>query len=73
MPTEEVRENQPWCVLYAVDAILVAKSRSDLEAKLERWRQAMGNRGMKISSSKTEKHDDRFGKRTRRDNPTGRL
>ena len=52
--TEEVRENPPWCVLYADDVILVTKSRGELEAKLERWRQALESRGMRISRSKTE-------------------
>ena len=41
-------------MLYADDVILVTKSRGDLEAKLERWRQALESRGMRISRSKTE-------------------
>ena len=52
--TEGVRERPPWCVLYADDVILVAENREDLEAKLERWREALESRGMKISRSKTE-------------------
>ncbi|XP_063587724.1 uncharacterized protein LOC134764976 [Penaeus indicus] len=51
--TEAVRENPPWCVLYA-DDVLVATSKRALQTKLERWRQALENRGMKISRSKTE-------------------
>ena len=52
--TGGVRENPPWCVLYADDVILVAENREDLQLKLERWRQALESRGMKISRSKTE-------------------
>ena len=52
--TEAVRENPPWCVLYADDVVILARSRRALQAKLERWRQALESRGLKISRSKTE-------------------
>ena len=52
--TEDVREDPPWCVLYADDIILVARSREELERKLERWRYALESRGMRISRKKTE-------------------
>ena len=52
--TEAVRENPPWCVLYADDVVIIAKSRRELQEKLERWRQALENRGMRISRTKTE-------------------
>ena len=52
--TEGVRESPPWCVLYADDVIIVTESRGDLETKLERWRQALESRGLRISRSKTE-------------------
>jgi len=52
--TEAVREEPPWCVLYADDIVLVTEERRQLERKLEEWRVALENRGMKISRSKTE-------------------
>ena len=52
--TEQVRENPPWCVFYADDVILLAKSKDELQTKLERWRQVLESGGMRISRSKTE-------------------
>ena len=52
--TEDVREEPLWCVLYADDIVLVTKERRQLERKLEEWRVALENRGMKISRYKTE-------------------
>jgi hypothetical protein len=52
--TEGVRENPPWCLLYADDIVLIAQSRIELERKLEKWRYALESRGMRISRSKTE-------------------
>lgn len=51
---EEVKEAVPWSILYADDIVLCAESREDLEMKLERWRQVLEDRGMRISRSKTE-------------------
>ena len=49
--TEAVWEEPPWC---ADDVIIVAKSKIELQRKLERWKQVLESRGMKISRSKTE-------------------
>ncbi|XP_063586291.1 uncharacterized protein LOC134763659 [Penaeus indicus] len=51
---ENVREDPPWCILYANYIVLVAESRRTLERKLEEWRVALESRGMRISKSKTE-------------------
>ena len=52
--TESVREEPPWCIIYADDVVLVAESRVGVERKLEEWRNALESRGMKISRTKTE-------------------
>ncbi|XP_037789349.1 uncharacterized protein LOC119584771 [Penaeus monodon] len=52
--TENVREETPWCVLQAVDIVLVAESRRVLKRKLEEWRFVLESRGKRISRSKTE-------------------
>ena len=52
--TETVREDPPWCVPYADDVVILARSRAASQVKLERWREALESRGLKISRSKTE-------------------
>ena len=51
---EAVRENPLWCILYADNAVILAKSKNALQAKLERWRETLESRGLKISRSKVE-------------------
>ncbi|KAK4322649.1 hypothetical protein Pmani_006626 [Petrolisthes manimaculis] len=52
--TEAVRENPPWCVLYADDVILLAKNKRALQRKFEHWREALESRALRISRNKTE-------------------
>jgi hypothetical protein len=39
--TEWVRENPPWCLLYADDIVLIEQSRKELERESEKWRYAL--------------------------------
>ena len=52
--TENVREDPPWCIIYADDVVLVAEDRVGVERKLYEWRNALESRGMRISRTKTE-------------------
>ena len=52
--TEGVREAVPWTIMYADDIVLCAERREELEEKLERWRVALEDSGLRISRSKTE-------------------
>ena len=52
--TEAVRESPPLCVLYADEVVILANSKNSLRAKLQRWREMLESRGLKISRSKTE-------------------
>jgi len=52
--TEELREKPPWSMLYADEVVLCAESKAGVEEKLELWRRALEDRGLKISRSKTE-------------------
>ena len=52
--TLEVREEVPWSAMFADDIILVDLTREGVQLKLERWREKLEDRGLKISRTKTE-------------------
>ena len=48
------RSPHGWTTMFRDDIAICGESRQQVEANLERWRYALGRRGMKISTSKTE-------------------
>jgi len=54
VPTEAVRKSAPWQMLFADDVVLSAEERKELEEELEKWRDAFGKKGMKVSRARTE-------------------
>ena len=52
--SEKIEGTAPWTLLFVDDLAIVAKSKRELEEKLEEWRKALEDAGLKISRSKTE-------------------
>ena len=52
--TDEVRKDSPWNMMFADDIVICEKSKKQAEETLEKWRNALEKRGMKVSRAKTE-------------------
>ena len=52
--TQEVQREAPWDMLFADDVVVCGNRRDEIEERLELWRGAMEDRGMKLSRQKTE-------------------
>ena len=46
--TENCREEAPWQMMFADDVVLCEIDKKELDEDLERWRDALEKRGMKI-------------------------
>uniref|UniRef100_A0A8D8RG21 Reverse transcriptase domain-containing protein n=1 Tax=Cacopsylla melanoneura TaxID=428564 RepID=A0A8D8RG21_9HEMI len=51
--SETVRDEAPWCMMFADDVVLAAESVEGLTRKLEDWRRELEDRGIRISRTKT--------------------
>ncbi|XP_076920734.1 uncharacterized protein LOC143581941 [Bidens hawaiensis] len=52
--SKSIQEPVPWCMLFADDIVLVAETKQSLNERLEEWRVALEDKGLRISRSKTE-------------------
>jgi hypothetical protein len=50
----DIQGDIPWCMLLAVDVVLVDESRSGINRKLELWRQTLESMGFILNKTKTE-------------------
>ena len=50
----EIQRDAPWDKLFANNVILCGESREELETRLETWRRAMEDRGIRVSRQKIE-------------------
>ncbi|GJX85066.1 retrovirus-related pol polyprotein LINE-1 [Tanacetum coccineum] len=49
-----IQEDIPWCMIFADDIVLIAESAEGLNNRLEKWRKALEDKGLRISRDKTE-------------------
>jgi Reverse transcriptase (RNA-dependent DNA polymerase) len=52
--TKDIQEDIPWCMLFAVDVMMIDESRIGVNQKLELWRQTLESKGFRLSMTKTE-------------------
>ncbi|XP_071731054.1 uncharacterized protein [Rutidosis leptorrhynchoides] len=57
-----IQENIPWCLIFADDIVLVSKTKDELNRRLEQWREAIEQIGLRISRQKTEYLSCEFGR-----------
>lgn len=43
-----VKDQAPWCMLFADDIVLCSTNKEEVEQKTENWRKALEDRGLKI-------------------------
>ena len=55
--SEGIRDQSAWCMLYADDIVLCSTDKDSLDTKVEQWRRALENRGLKINRKKDKIHD----------------
>ncbi|KAI5726127.1 hypothetical protein M8J77_024147 [Diaphorina citri] len=51
--TESIRDETPWSMMFADDVVLCGPKKEDVERKLEYWRKALEDRGLKVNKAKT--------------------
>ncbi|GJV70807.1 DNA polymerase [Tanacetum coccineum] len=49
-----IQEDIPWCLIFADDIVLVSESAKGLNNKLENWREALEDNGLRVSREKTK-------------------
>ncbi|GJS17044.1 retrovirus-related pol polyprotein LINE-1 [Tanacetum coccineum] len=49
-----IQENIPWCMIFADDIVLITESTKGLNNRLESWRKALEDNGLRVSREKTK-------------------
>ncbi|GJY10408.1 ataxia telangiectasia mutated family protein [Tanacetum coccineum] len=62
-----IQEDIPWCMIFADDIMLIAELAKGLNSRLEKWRKALKDKGLRISRDKTEYLRCDFGRSGRVD------
>ena len=50
--TRHIQDEVPWCMLFVDCIVLVNETKGGLNTKVERWREALQTKGLKISRTK---------------------
>ncbi|KAL1454815.1 hypothetical protein WDU94_008949 [Cyamophila willieti] len=51
--TGDVRKRAPWCMMFADDIVLCERSKEEMDVEVEKWKNALEKRGLKINRTKT--------------------
>ncbi|GKD69888.1 retrovirus-related pol polyprotein LINE-1, partial [Tanacetum coccineum] len=49
-----IQESIPWCMIFADDIVLIAESAEGLNNRIEKWREAQEENGLRVSKEKTK-------------------
>ncbi|GJV57816.1 retrovirus-related pol polyprotein LINE-1 [Tanacetum coccineum] len=49
-----IQESIPWCMIFADDIVLIVESAEGLNNRIEKWREALEDNGLRVSREKTE-------------------
>ncbi|GKC15798.1 retrovirus-related pol polyprotein LINE-1 [Tanacetum coccineum] len=52
--SQGIQKSIPWCMIFADDIVLIAESTKGLNNRLERWREALEDNGLRVSKEKME-------------------
>ncbi|EYB92463.1 hypothetical protein Y032_0193g1381 [Ancylostoma ceylanicum] len=52
--TKAIPESVPWTLLYAIDVMLAAKTKVELEQQVQTWLDRLADFGLRLNVNKTE-------------------
>ncbi|XP_071739038.1 uncharacterized protein [Rutidosis leptorrhynchoides] len=52
--SQRIQGSIPWCLIFADDIVVVSESQDELNRRLEQWRNALEQNGLRISRLKSE-------------------
>ncbi|GKG39241.1 retrovirus-related pol polyprotein LINE-1, partial [Tanacetum coccineum] len=52
--TKRIQESIPWCLVFTDDIVLISETLKGLNGRLEQWRKALEDNGLRVSKEKTE-------------------
>ncbi|XP_019248770.1 PREDICTED: uncharacterized protein LOC109228041 [Nicotiana attenuata] len=59
--THHIQGEMPWCMLFADDIVLIDETQDGVNERLEIWRHTFESKGFKLSRTKTEYVECKFG------------